>query len=184
VAPARDDVRLMVAALFLLTDGLERARRQRKTAAALSLLQVIAGHEDGIRPSDIADRQLVDPSLVTRQVRELENADYVRVAPDPSDARSWLVTLTPAGMAEMQRLQEVGLDRFALFVDDWEPGEVRELAGLLVKLRASMAAVGERERRSAARRERPEGAARPGAARRRDGNRRPLAGGLDSGPRS
>jgi DNA-binding MarR family transcriptional regulator len=183
MVPGRDDVRSMVVALFMLTDGLERARRQNKTAAALSLLQVIAGHEDGIRPSDIADRQLVHPSLITRQVQELENADYVHVARDPSDARSWLVTLTPAGMAEMQRLQEVGLDRFALFVADWQPGEVRELAGLLEKLRVSMAAAGERERRSAARTERPAGTSQPGAARRRDSARRPLAGRLDSGPR-
>ena len=33
----------MVVALFTLTAGLERARRQKKAAGALSLLQVIAG---------------------------------------------------------------------------------------------------------------------------------------------
>ena len=144
----------MVVALFTLTAGLERARRQRKAAGALSLLQVIAGHE-GIRPSDLADQQLVHPSLVTRQVRELEDAGYVRVTEDPTDGRSWLVTLTPAGWSEMRRLQQVGLDRFALFVADWEPGEVRALAALLEKLRTSMAAVGEREQRPAVRRDRP-----------------------------
>jgi DNA-binding MarR family transcriptional regulator len=170
----------MVTALFTLTDGLDRARRQKKTAAALSLLQVIAGCHDGIRPSDIADLQLVHPSLVSRQVRELESADYVHVARDPSDARSWLVTLTAAGMAEMQRLQEVGLDRFSMFVADWEPGEVRELAGLLEKLRASMAAAGERERRPPARREQPEDT---GAARRRDGAHQTPGDRPGSGPR-
>jgi hypothetical protein len=45
----------------------------------------------------------------------------------------------------MRRLQQVGLDRFALFVADWEPGEVQTLAALLEKLRTSMAAVAERE---------------------------------------
>jgi hypothetical protein len=50
-----------VVALFTLTAGLERARRQKKDAGALSLLQVIAAR-DGIRPSDIADLQLVHPS--------------------------------------------------------------------------------------------------------------------------
>jgi DNA-binding MarR family transcriptional regulator len=143
----------MVVALFTLTAGLERARRQKKAAGALSLLQVIAGR-DGIRPSGIADLQLVHPSLVTRQVRELEDAGYVQVSGDPADGRSWLVALTPAGRAEMRRLQQVGLDRFALFVADWEPGEVQALAALLDKLRTSMAAVGGREPRPPARRER------------------------------
>jgi hypothetical protein len=54
----------------------------------------------------------------------------------------------------MHRLQEVGLDRFAMFVADWEPGEVRALAGLLDKLRTSMAAAAGREQRPAVRRER------------------------------
>ena len=53
----------------------------------------------------------------------------------------------------MRRLQQVGLDRFALFVADWQPGEVRTLAALLDKLRTSIAAVGERDK-PAGRRER------------------------------
>ena len=149
----------MVVALFTLTAGLERARRQKKAAGALSLLQVIAGR-DGIRPSEIADLQLVHPSLVTRQVQELEDAGYVQVSGDPADGRSWLVALTPAGRDEMRRLQQVGLDRFALFVAGWEPGEVQALAALLDKLRTSMAAVGGREPRPPARRERPRAADR------------------------
>jgi DNA-binding MarR family transcriptional regulator len=149
--PSKDDVQAMVVALFTLTAGLDRAKRQRKDAGALSLLQVIAGR-DGIRPSQIADLQSVHPSLVTRQVRELEDAGYVQVVGNPADGRSWLVTLTPAGSAELGRLTQVGLDRFALFVADWEPGDVRALAELLDKLRTSMAAVGESERRTIGRR--------------------------------
>ena len=64
----------------------------------------------------------------------------------------------------MRRLQQAGLDRFALFVADWEPAEVRALTALLDKLRTSMAAVGEREQRPAARRERPGAADRRGRA--------------------
>jgi len=52
-APNKRDVKLMVAALFTMNAGLERARRQRKGAATLNLLQTIANH-DGARPSDIA----------------------------------------------------------------------------------------------------------------------------------
>jgi DNA-binding MarR family transcriptional regulator len=127
--------------------GLDRARRQRKGASTLSLLQVIAGHH-GIRPSDIAELQDVHPSLVTRQVRELEDAGYAKVTADPRDRRSCLVTLEPAGVDELRRLQEFGLKRFALFVKDWEPDEVRALTALLWKLQASMATVSANEQRA------------------------------------
>ena len=134
----------MVGALFTMNSGLERARRQRKGAGTLSLLQVIAGH-DGIRPSEIAELQRVHPSLVTRQVRELEVAGFARVTADPADRRSCLVMLEPAGTAELQRLEEFGLKRFALFVRDWQPAEVRVFTELLRKLQTSMAEVSAQE---------------------------------------
>jgi hypothetical protein len=43
-------------------------------------------------------------------------------------------------------LQQVGIDRFALFVADWEPEEVRTLTALLTKLEYSKAAAVRRER--------------------------------------
>jgi len=144
MAPSKPDVTAMVAALFTLTGGMERARRERKAAGTLSLLQLIAGR-GAIRPSEIADLRGIHPSLVTRQVRELEDAGHVRVAADPADGRSCLVTLTPAGADELKRLTEVGLDRFALFVADWQPGDVRTLTALLDKLRNSIAAVNAQE---------------------------------------
>lgn len=144
MAPSKADVHAMVAALFTLTAGMERARRQRKAAGTLSLLQLVADRQP-IRPSEIAEVQDVNPSLVTRQVRELEDAGHVQVAADPADGRSCLVTLTPAGAGELQRLTQVGLDRFALFVADWSPGDVRMLTTLLDKLRNSITAVAEQE---------------------------------------
>ena len=144
MAPSKADVHAMVATLFTLTAGMERARRQRKAAGTLSLLQLVAGRQP-IRPSEIAEVQDVHPSLVTRQVRELEDAGFVQVAADPTDRRSCLVTLTPAGAGELQRLTQIGLDRFALFVADWQPSDVRTLTALLDKLRNSIAAVAAQE---------------------------------------
>lgn len=67
----KGDVQSMVVALFTLIAGIDRATRLSQGASTLSLLQVVAGRE-AIRPSEIADVQHVHPSLVTRQVRELE----------------------------------------------------------------------------------------------------------------
>jgi DNA-binding MarR family transcriptional regulator len=150
----------MVAALLTINAGLERARRLRKGASTLSLLQVVAGRK-GIRPSAIAEIQQVHPSLVTRQVRELEDAGYVTVAADPDDRRSCLVTLVPAGTEELRRLEDFGLRRFEVFVKDWKPQEVRALTELLEKLRSSMATVAASEQRPAPNRRWAQPIARP-----------------------
>jgi DNA-binding MarR family transcriptional regulator len=139
MAPDRSDVQPMVIALFTLIGSMDRAARQSAGASALSLLQVVASR-DAIRPSEIADLQHVHPSLVTRQVRDLEDKGYAQVTADPADGRSCLVTLTPAGAEEMARLRQVGVDRFATFVADWEPEEVRTLTALLEKLQSSKTA--------------------------------------------
>jgi MarR family transcriptional regulator, temperature-dependent positive regulator of motility len=135
----------MATALFVTNAALDRARRQKKGASTLSLLQVIAA-TPGIHPSEIASAQDVHPSQVTRQVRELERQGLVQITADTADGRSCRVTLTPAGSEELQSLTEEGLDRFSLFVADWEPDEVRMLTSLLQKLEASKAAVAARQR--------------------------------------
>jgi len=139
MAPIEKEVRAMVVALFTLNAGLERARRQSKGASALSLLQVIADHK-GIRPSDIAELQQVHPSLVTRQLQELDEAGFVAITPDPSDGRSSLVAITPAGTKELRRLVNIGFERFTLFVADWTTDEVRAFTRMLEKFQQSKAA--------------------------------------------
>jgi DNA-binding MarR family transcriptional regulator len=145
VKASRDDVRAMVTALFVTNAALDRARRQRKGASTLSLLQLVA-EVPGIRPADIAAAQGVHPSQITRQVRELDSLGLVRVTADTADRRSCHVTLTTAGSGELRSLTEEGLDRFASFVADWEPGEVRMLTSLLQKLEQSKAEAAARQR--------------------------------------
>ena len=141
----------MVIALFTLIGSLDRAARQSADASTLSLLQAVASR-DAIRPSEIADLQHVHRSLVTRQVRDLEDKGYAQVTADPADGRSCLVTLTPAGADEMARLRQVGVDRFATFVAGWEPEEVRTLTALLEKLQSSKAATATQQRQRPGRR--------------------------------
>ncbi|MGO9322721.1 MAG: MarR family transcriptional regulator [Solirubrobacteraceae bacterium] len=151
--PSRDDVQSMVVALFTLNAGLDRARRRSKGASTLSLLQVLSDRE-GTRPSALAEALQVHPSLVTRQVQELEDVGFVEVTTNPADARSFLVALTPAGVEEQQRLRQIGLDRFALFVAGWEADEVRMLTSLLEKLERSKGAVAAEERETTGHRRR------------------------------
>jgi DNA-binding MarR family transcriptional regulator len=100
----------------------------------------------GIRPSEIASSQDVHPSQITRQVRDLESRGLVQVTADTEDRRSCRVTLSSTGVDELERLTEVGLDRFGSFVADWESEEIRMLTLLLQKLEASNAAVAAQRR--------------------------------------
>ena len=68
----------------------------------------------------------------------------MHVTADTADKRSCQVTLTTAGSDELHSLTEEGLDRFASFVADWEPEEVRMLTALLQKLEESKAAAAAR----------------------------------------
>ncbi len=90
----------------------------------------------GLRGGELACRLGVEPPTITKMLRRLENFGIVERRPDPADARSFRVHLTPKGRdledpvtrcfrrAEEQTL--AGLD----------PSERRELARLLAKMRA------------------------------------------------
>jgi MarR family transcriptional regulator, temperature-dependent positive regulator of motility len=159
--PTRQDVEQLVAALFAVTSGLERARRQIPDAAALSALQVLAWAErqqpaQQVRPKNIATALGVHRSAVTHQLQALEETGQVTLTVDPADRRSWFVALTDAGRAELDRLTTIGMNRFALFVADWDAHEVRTLTRLLVKFEASKAEVGRRQPPSRTQRRRPQ----------------------------
>jgi DNA-binding MarR family transcriptional regulator len=62
--------------------------------------------EDGpLRPTALAALLEVDLSVVSRQVRALEDAGFVGRSIDPADARAALVSVTPAGLEAFQETQ-------------------------------------------------------------------------------
>jgi DNA-binding MarR family transcriptional regulator len=141
---SREDVEGLVAALFVVNNGMTRAMKQRPKAGELRLLQTVAMHE-GSRPSELAEALGVDRSLVTRQLRELEDEGKVAVRPDPSDGRAFVAELTELGRQQVADLTEFGMRRYESFVAGWDPEEVRELTRLLWKFEHSKAAVAEPE---------------------------------------
>jgi DNA-binding MarR family transcriptional regulator len=143
VKPTRTDVHSLAAALFTVLSSLQRAR-QKGDAATLALLNIIAAHPN-VRPSDIASALGVNQSSITRQMQKFEQRRLVRLSADPEDGRSCRILLTAAGRYEMRRLQSIGLDRFALFVQDWDARDVQKLTQLLARFEMSKAAAGPRD---------------------------------------
>lgn len=132
----------MVAALMISLHNTERARR-KGDAGRLAALYVIAARRDS-SPKAIGEELGLHPSSVTRQIQALEQDGHVTVKADPADGRSCRVSLTAAGKAEVERLQQVGLRRFASFVEKWDAAEVRTLTRLLMKLEQSKTEVNTR----------------------------------------
>ncbi|MFC0542230.1 MarR family winged helix-turn-helix transcriptional regulator [Kutzneria chonburiensis] len=136
----RTDVEGLVAALFTVNASMTRAAKQRPKASELRLLQVVAQHE-GSRPSELAELLGVDRSLVTRQLRDLEDEGKVTVSPDPRDGRAFVAELTEQGRQQIAELTEFGMRRFESFVADWDEAEIRELTRLLWKFETTKNAV-------------------------------------------
>jgi DNA-binding MarR family transcriptional regulator len=80
------------------------ARRLRQesgtdlTASLTGALATIERHGP-LTPSELAVRERVQRPTVTRVVYRLEEAGLVTRAPDPTDRRSALITIAPAGRA-------------------------------------------------------------------------------------
>lgn len=142
--PDQEDVRQLADALSVLYEGMNKAFRQRENGSELRLLAAI-DQQEGSRPSEIADALGVDRSLVTRQIRALEDDGRLEAEPDPRDGRAFVVRLSEAGRAQVTELTELGIRRYMKFVADWDPAEVRELTRLVWKFEASKAQVAERE---------------------------------------
>lgn len=140
--PTLDDERMraVIAPLYAISTGMSRAIANKPLVNRLTMLQTVL-YAGSIRPSDIATALNLHQSQVTRQVQALEQEALVEVTSDPSDRRSWLISLTPAGAAEIDRLNAIGMRRWGRFLADFEPSEVDELARLLTKLHTTITQV-------------------------------------------
>lgn len=110
--------------------------RSKGDASRLATLSVIAANS-GCSPKAISEELSFHPSSITRLIQSLEREGHVHVTPDPEDGRSCRVELTPKGRAEFGRLQEIGTERFSLFVSGWQAEEVQTFTRLLAKFEQS-----------------------------------------------
>ena len=86
---------------------------------------------DAPRLSDLATKSYLDLSVVSRQIRHLEQAGFVERQPDPDDARASRVHLTETGGAALQRLAEARLDMLRQLFSDWNAHDVDTFTNLL-----------------------------------------------------
>ena len=76
--------------------------------------------EDGpLRPTTLAGMLEVDLSVVSRQVRSLEDAGFVQRQTDPQDARAALVSATVAGREAFERTKQQRTEVLEEVLADW-----------------------------------------------------------------
>ncbi|MEU1554751.1 MarR family transcriptional regulator [Streptomyces scabiei] len=100
---------------------------------SVAILRHIAESEPS-RPGVLAVRLSVEASHVTRQLRRLEGAGYVRRIPDPDDRRAQRVRITGAGLAAFESVREAGRRSIEAALSDWSTEDRRRLARLFGRL--------------------------------------------------
>ncbi|GLY43729.1 hypothetical protein Amsp01_097520 [Amycolatopsis sp. NBRC 101858] len=140
---SHEDLESVVYPLTRISEALRRAQSRAADPTRVAILRLAAG-KGRVRPSEVAAELDVHQSSITRQTRALEDAGHVRLEADPEDRRSCLISLTEPGWDEVRRLTKLGLDRFADFLRDWSPEDVRRLGELLARLETSVAAAKKR----------------------------------------
>jgi DNA-binding MarR family transcriptional regulator len=84
-----------------------------------------------LRVSELAERQGVDKSTMTPQVRKLEDRGLVERQPDPQDRRGVLVRATPRGRRLRSRMDAAGAAVLDSLLRDWPAAERAVLTDLL-----------------------------------------------------
>lgn len=99
--------------------------------------------EGPLRPTRLAGLLEVDLSVVSRQVRALEDVGFVQRQPDPADARAALVSATPAGRDAFEQTKRQRTEVLDEVLAGWPPEEratfVRLLSRFNDQLEASIA---------------------------------------------
>lgn len=92
------------------------------------------------RPQHVAARIRIGAPSITKAAARLSSAGLVASAPDATDGRATLLSLTPAGEEVARRLRDTGDDVIGRLVSDWTSDEVRQFTRLTARLLAASTA--------------------------------------------
>lgn len=82
----------------------------------------------------IVEALQVDKSVVSRQIRMLEEYGLVESHPDPADGRARVLQPTPLAIERVAQARSAYRTRLATALDDSSPDELRQFADMLHKL--------------------------------------------------
>lgn len=118
-----------------------RLRREHElTLARFEIMQVI-GRSRSCRVLDIAEQLTITWGGASKIVDRVEDAGHCRRRPNPADARSSIITLTPAGRALARRAHTTVTDELELrLAAALTPAQLDGLSDALARLRTARVA--------------------------------------------
>ena len=117
-----------------------RVAERGLSLAGFNLLCVLSQEPAGLAVGDLTERLLVTRQNVSVVVRGLERRKLVRRVVDRRDRRIRRIAITGAGAALRDAILPEHLDRVAAVMKGFADDELRVLATLLIRVRASVAA--------------------------------------------
>ncbi|WP_331737523.1 MarR family transcriptional regulator [Streptomyces sp. NBC_00019] len=115
---------------------LDRALPNGSSSGSAMVLALLARDGD-MRIGRLAELLAVDMSVTSRHVAHLAAQGWIDRSPDPADRRSRILRLTPEGRTQLAELSDRAAQLLARRLSDWSEADVRRLAWLLSRLRAS-----------------------------------------------
>jgi DNA-binding MarR family transcriptional regulator len=100
----------------------------------IHLLMALAMDGGSCRVGDLAERLLVEPSHVTRQVAGLQSHGLVERSPDPGDRRARNITITPKGSAILVRVRGASREILGNALHDSDPADIEATVRVLRRL--------------------------------------------------
>ncbi|MBY8883298.1 MarR family transcriptional regulator [Streptomyces sp. PTM05] len=130
---------VLTAMSYLLTrpsahDWLQAKAEVRVGRADVHLLLALAANGGICRVGDLAERLLVEPSHVTRQVAQLQEQGLVERSPDPVDRRARNISITPEGTSVLVRLRKAHQEKLCHALHDIDAADIDATVRVLGRL--------------------------------------------------
>lgn len=129
--------------LSALFTTLGRAIADLERGGGLSRLEfsvlVHLARADGLRSTDLAEAEGLDPSTMSRRLSSLGDQGLVRREPDPDDGRSWRLHLTEEGRTRLRHVRDRRVALVTEALSGWAEEDRAKLAGLLGRLESALA---------------------------------------------
>lgn len=96
----------------------------------VKIISVLYQHEHLI-PTEIGKLLDVERGSLTALIDQLEEMGLVKRCNDPKDRRKLLISLTPAGRCEMNKIMDNYILNLSVFFQDADPGELKQFTASL-----------------------------------------------------
>jgi DNA-binding MarR family transcriptional regulator len=135
-------------AVMALVEVIRRGQARAINPEIVAVMQLLDS-SGALLPSEIAATLGIPRSSVTRRIQELQRAGKIEIQPDPSDGRSYRISLTQAGRAELDALAAKGRALFATWISGWSTEEISTFSALARRLTGFSSTAPARERQGA-----------------------------------